>query len=146
VLKAFSLPKHRQLQKDISAEQGIVATGYERKKWGELSRLAQFSKMHLFYGASAVFSCPLAMTDGGSSFSLMESERCASVSGSLFFMPCLLCHPSSGFLTSWSPWFPPDVFRFALVLALPTRLTLWRYVAARLLEVYGGEQVFSSTQ
>ena len=42
----------------------MVALGYERKKLGELSRLAQFSKSYIFYAASALISCPLAMTDG----------------------------------------------------------------------------------
>jgi putative acyl-CoA dehydrogenase len=50
--------------KDISAEEGIVSVGYDRAKWGDESRVVQFSKMYLFYSASAVFSCPLAMTDG----------------------------------------------------------------------------------
>jgi hypothetical protein len=49
---------------DISAEEGLVQIGYDRAKFGALSRLAQFSKMFIFYAASAVFSCPLAMADG----------------------------------------------------------------------------------
>ncbi len=47
----------------ISAEEGIVATGYERKH-GPWSRLHQFAKLYLFAPSSAVYTCPLAMTDG----------------------------------------------------------------------------------
>jgi putative acyl-CoA dehydrogenase len=47
----------------ISAEEGIVAIGYERKQQ-EFSRLYQFAKLYLFHPSSAIYSCPLAMTDG----------------------------------------------------------------------------------
>ncbi|MGE3263008.1 MAG: acyl-CoA dehydrogenase family protein [Bacteriovoracia bacterium] len=47
----------------VAAEEGIVATGYERK-FGAYSRLAQFAKLYLFHASSAFVSCPLAMTDG----------------------------------------------------------------------------------
>ena len=47
----------------IAAEEGIVATGYERKQ-GEWSRLHQFVRLHLYTPSSAIYSCPLAMTDG----------------------------------------------------------------------------------
>ena len=47
----------------VSAEEGIVAIGYERK-FGEYSRLIQFAKIFLFHPSSAYYSCPLAMTDG----------------------------------------------------------------------------------
>ena len=47
----------------ISAEEGIVATGYERKH-GALSRVDQFIRLYLFHPSSAIYSCPLAMTDG----------------------------------------------------------------------------------
>lgn len=47
----------------VAAEEGIVATGYERK-FGAHSRLAQFAKLYLFHASSAFVSCPLAMTDG----------------------------------------------------------------------------------
>lgn len=48
---------------EIAAEEGIVATGYERKH-GEFSRLHQFAKLYLYHPSSAIYSCPLAMTDG----------------------------------------------------------------------------------
>ncbi|CAL8130588.1 unnamed protein product [Orchesella dallaii] len=49
--------------KEISAEEGIVATGYERKH-GEYSRIHQFAKCLIFHPSSGLYSCPLAMTDG----------------------------------------------------------------------------------
>ncbi|HEY2841290.1 MAG TPA: acyl-CoA dehydrogenase family protein [Pirellulales bacterium] len=47
----------------ISAEEGMVAIGYERK-FGPLSRVYQFAKLYLFNPSSATYTCPLAMTDG----------------------------------------------------------------------------------
>ncbi len=47
----------------VSAEEGLVAIGYERRL-GPLSRIHQFAKLYLFNPSSAVFSCPLAMADG----------------------------------------------------------------------------------
>jgi len=48
---------------EVSAEEGLVAIGYERK-YGDLSRVYQFAKLYLFTPSSAVFTCPLAMSDG----------------------------------------------------------------------------------
>lgn len=47
----------------VAAEEGIVATGYERRL-GDLSRLEQMARLFLFHPASAMYSCPLAMSDG----------------------------------------------------------------------------------
>jgi alkylation response protein AidB-like acyl-CoA dehydrogenase len=47
----------------VSAQEGIVATGYERE-FGSLSRLVQFAKLYLYQPSSALYTCPLAMTDG----------------------------------------------------------------------------------
>ena len=47
----------------ISAEEKLVAIAYERRH-GEFSRIHQFAKIYLFNPSSAVYSCPLAMTDG----------------------------------------------------------------------------------
>ena len=47
----------------VSAEEGMVAIGYERKS-GADSRLHQFLKLMLFHPSSAFYTCPLAMTDG----------------------------------------------------------------------------------
>jgi alkylation response protein AidB-like acyl-CoA dehydrogenase len=47
----------------VAAEEGIVATAYERKH-GEFSRLHQFARLYLYHPSSAICSCPMAMTDG----------------------------------------------------------------------------------
>jgi len=51
----------------ISATEGIVATAYERKH-GAYSRIDQFARLYLFAPSSALYSCPLAMTDGAARF------------------------------------------------------------------------------
>ena len=51
----------------ISAEEGIVATAYERAH-GPLSRVHQMARLYLFHASSATYSCPLAMTDGAARF------------------------------------------------------------------------------
>ncbi|KTD40479.1 acyl-CoA dehydrogenase family protein [Legionella parisiensis] len=47
----------------ISAEEKLIAIGYERQN-GALSRIHQFAKLYLFHPSSAIYTCPLAMTDG----------------------------------------------------------------------------------
>lgn len=47
----------------IAAEEGIVATAYERTH-GPWSRIHQMARFYLYAPPSATFSCPLAMTDG----------------------------------------------------------------------------------
>jgi acyl-CoA dehydrogenase len=47
----------------ITAEEGLVATAYERR-YGAASRLHQFALVYLLNPTSAVYTCPLAMTDG----------------------------------------------------------------------------------
>lgn len=51
----------------ISATEGIVATAYERAH-GIYSRIDQFARLYLFAPSSALYSCPLAMTDGAARF------------------------------------------------------------------------------
>jgi putative acyl-CoA dehydrogenase len=51
----------------ISATEGIVATAYERAH-GVYSRIDQFARLYLFAPSSALYSCPLAMTDGAARF------------------------------------------------------------------------------
>ncbi|KAL6080169.1 putative very long-chain specific acyl-CoA dehydrogenase mitochondrial-like [Balamuthia mandrillaris] len=48
---------------DVSAEEGLIAIPYERRH-GEWSRVHQIAKVHMFAPYSALYSCPLAMTDG----------------------------------------------------------------------------------
>ncbi len=52
----------KQLEK-VAAEEGIVATAYERR-FGAFSRVYQMALLYLYSPSSAIFSCPLAMTDG----------------------------------------------------------------------------------
>ena len=47
----------------ISAVEGIVAIAYERKE-KEFSRIHQMAKVYLFGPSSAIYTCPLAMSDG----------------------------------------------------------------------------------
>jgi len=47
----------------IASERGVVGSAYERK-YGEHSRLLQFSLVYLLEPSWHVYSCPLAMTDG----------------------------------------------------------------------------------
>ncbi len=47
----------------VAAEDGLVAIAYERKQ-GEYSRLYQFVKLYMYTASSAIYTCPLAMTDG----------------------------------------------------------------------------------
>ncbi|XP_060894061.1 acyl-CoA dehydrogenase family member 11-like [Labrus mixtus] len=49
--------------KDLSAEEGLVAIGYERS-YREWSRVFQMSKLYIFSPSSGLYTCPLAMTDG----------------------------------------------------------------------------------
>ncbi len=47
----------------IAAEEGLIATAYERAH-GASSRVHQMAKVYLFCESTAVYTCPLAMTDG----------------------------------------------------------------------------------
>jgi acyl-CoA dehydrogenase len=47
----------------VTAEEGLVATAYERRS-GAASRIHQFALVYLLNPTSGVYSCPLAMTDG----------------------------------------------------------------------------------
>lgn len=47
----------------VAAQEGLIATGYERK-YGEYSRIYQMALLYLYHPSSAIYSCPLAMTDG----------------------------------------------------------------------------------
>ena len=47
----------------MAAEQGLVATAYERQH-GAYSRLHQFALAYLFMPSTDFYGCPLAMTDG----------------------------------------------------------------------------------
>ncbi|XP_061115758.1 acyl-CoA dehydrogenase family member 11-like [Conger conger] len=49
--------------KKISAQEGLVAAGYERT-YGEWSRVFQMSKLYIYSPSAGLYTCPLAMTDG----------------------------------------------------------------------------------
>ncbi|MBC7473478.1 MAG: acyl-CoA dehydrogenase family protein [Candidatus Sericytochromatia bacterium] len=52
-----------KLLDQVAAQEGMIAIGYERK-YQEFSRIYQFAKLYLFNPSSALYTCPLAMTDG----------------------------------------------------------------------------------
>ncbi len=52
-----------RLAERIAAEQGVVATAYERRH-GSFSRIHQCALAYLFTPSTDIYSCPLAMTDG----------------------------------------------------------------------------------
>lgn len=47
----------------IAATEGVVSRAYSRE-FGEKSRISQMSLLYIYHSSSALFSCPLAMTDG----------------------------------------------------------------------------------
>lgn len=59
----IEVTEHWKTCERLAAEQGLVATAYERKL-GAFSRLHHAALVYLFHPASDVYSCPLAMTDG----------------------------------------------------------------------------------
>ena len=58
----------------IAAEQGLVATAYERRH-GAFSRVHQFALVYLFTASTDLYSCPLAMTDGAACALLASGNR-----------------------------------------------------------------------
>ncbi len=66
----------------VAAEDGLVAIGYERK-FGEHSRIYQFTKLYLYTASSAIYTCPLAMTDGAAR--LIELYGDELLKGEIFF-------------------------------------------------------------
>jgi acyl-CoA dehydrogenase len=59
---------------EVAARHGVVATGYERAH-GPWSRVHQFALAYLYGPSSALFSCPLAMTDGAAKTLLGSGDR-----------------------------------------------------------------------
>src|SRR4029453_14056172 len=47
----------------VAGEEGIVAAADERRE-GAWSRVHQFVRLYLFHPSSALYTCPLAMSDG----------------------------------------------------------------------------------
>jgi len=79
----------------VAAEEGLVAIGYERR-YDEFSRLYQFAKLYLFTPASAIYTCPLAMTDGAAR--LIETYGDASLRETV--LPRLCARDPARFWTS----------------------------------------------
>ena len=75
----------------LAAEEGLVATAYERKL-GAHSRLHQAALIHLFHPASDVYTCPLAMTDGAAK--TLRSHRARPEAGA--------CHTSRDPAVFWT--------------------------------------------
>lgn len=65
----------------VTAEEGLVATAYERKH-GPASRIHQFALVYLLNPTSGVYSCPLAMTDGAAK-TLLSSGNAALIERAL---------------------------------------------------------------
>jgi len=65
-------PAWRALHR-IAAEEGIVATAYERRH--EEARVHQFALLYLYHPSSAIYSCPLAMTDGAARVLEIDGEE-----------------------------------------------------------------------
>lgn len=59
---------------DVAHQKGVVATAYEREH-GEWSRVHQFALAYLYAPSSALYSCPLAMTDGAAKTLLVHGDR-----------------------------------------------------------------------
>jgi putative acyl-CoA dehydrogenase len=72
-------PAWRTLHR-IAAEEGIVATAYERRNEG--ARMHQFALLYLYHPSSAIYSCPLAMTDGAAR--VLEIEAGAQLRREIF--------------------------------------------------------------
>ncbi len=57
----------------VAHEHGVIATAYERAH-GAHSRVHQFALAYLYSPSSALFSCPLAMTDGAAATLLAHGD------------------------------------------------------------------------
>jgi acyl-CoA dehydrogenase len=58
----------------VGHERGVIATAYERAH-GPFSRVHQFALAYLYNPSSALYSCPLAMTDGAAATLLAHGDR-----------------------------------------------------------------------
>ncbi|ORY43403.1 hypothetical protein BCR33DRAFT_717622 [Rhizoclosmatium globosum] len=88
--------------KDLSAKEGLIATGYETKNYPQnpsLARVHQFAKLFLFSPVSALYTCPLAMTDGAALLlSLSDDPTTADVKRE--YLPRLLSRDPEKFICS----------------------------------------------
>jgi acyl-CoA dehydrogenase len=58
----------------VAHERGVIATAYERAH-AEHSRVHQFALAYLYNPSSALYSCPLAMTDGAAATLVAQGDR-----------------------------------------------------------------------
>jgi|CXWL01.1.fsa_nt_gi putative acyl-CoA dehydrogenase len=79
----------------IAAEEGIVATAYERRH-GPWSRLHQGALLYLYHPSSAIASCPLAMTDGAARTLELHGDAAQRAR----FLPHLLSRDAATFWTA----------------------------------------------
>jgi alkylation response protein AidB-like acyl-CoA dehydrogenase len=79
----------------LAAEQGVVATAYERRH-GPFSRVHQCALAYLFTPSTDIYSCPLAMTDGAAR-TLLSSGNQALIERAV---PHLLSRDPETFWTS----------------------------------------------
>ncbi|MDE2196872.1 MAG: acyl-CoA dehydrogenase family protein, partial [Gammaproteobacteria bacterium] len=79
----------------VAAEEGIVATAYERRH-GPWSRVHQCARLYLYNPSSAICSCPMAMTDGAAR--VMELHGDTAMKRHL--LPHLLSRDPASFWTS----------------------------------------------
>ncbi|XP_072024391.1 acyl-CoA dehydrogenase family member 11-like isoform X2 [Amphiura filiformis] len=84
-------------QKQISAEEGIVAIPYERS-YGTWSRVYFAAKLLLYAPSSGLYSCPLAMTDGAAKFFQIHDGNWAAQKSKAF--PRLTSRDPNTFWTS----------------------------------------------
>ena len=81
--------------KRVAAEEGLVASGYERTH-GPWSRVYQHALLYLFNPSAATYLCPLAMTDGAAR--LLETAAPAELAARA--LPRLLSRDPGRFWTS----------------------------------------------
>ncbi|RUP47150.1 hypothetical protein BC936DRAFT_146074 [Jimgerdemannia flammicorona] len=87
-------PAWKQLHA-IAAKEGLIAIAYERK-YGEHSRIYQFAKHYLYAPSSAMYDCPLSMTDGAARvIELLGSEQVKAK-----YLPRLISRDPNVFWTS----------------------------------------------
>ncbi|MGH8292300.1 MAG: acyl-CoA dehydrogenase family protein [Gammaproteobacteria bacterium] len=84
-----------QALRRVAAEEGIVATAYERRQ-AAWSRLHQFVRLYLYHPSSALASCPLAMTDGAARVLEVYGDKPQQQR----YLPQLLSRDSRQFWTS----------------------------------------------
>lgn len=71
---AITLTPLWQTVSRVAAESGLIAAGYE-SKWGAHGRTYQHALSYLLEPSSAVYSCPLAMSDGAAKTLLTSGNR-----------------------------------------------------------------------